>query len=108
MRDLEMVIAYVRQTRRAAVGHALRQLDQAGWSESQVVGHGSAAAGQGVEHVRFEVLTSAAMADVVSAAIVQAAHTGERGDGLVFTCPVRTSERIEATPIENAVAQLAS
>ncbi|MBX7098020.1 MAG: P-II family nitrogen regulator [Myxococcaceae bacterium] len=107
MREMELVVAYVRQTRRSAVGQALRQLDQAGWSESQVVGHGSAASGHGVEHVRFEVLTPSAMAEVVSMAIAQAAHTGEKGDGMVFTCPVRTSQHIEASPIESAMQQLA-
>jgi len=94
MGDLMMLVAYVRHTRLSAVRQALRGLSVSGWTESAVVGHGSAAAGHGVEHVRFELVVAAHRADACRAAIVEAAHTGVDGDGLVVTLPVGAVQRI--------------
>ena len=90
-----MVVAYVRRTRRALVGQALRQLGLNGWTESDVLGHGQAAGGHGVEHVRVEVLLAEQQAAACSQAIANAASDGNEGDGLVVvTMPVRSVERI--------------
>lgn len=90
MSDMVMIVAYVRRARRVQVGQALRLLEQPGWSESDVVGHGNAAAGHGVEHVRFEVLVPRGHADATSRAIRQAGATGVDGDGLVVVMPVES------------------
>lgn len=94
MNDMVMIVAYVRRARRVQVGQALRELKQPGWSESDVVGHGNAAAGHGVEHVRFEVLVPRGQADACGRAISQAGGTGIEGDGLIVVMPV-----LSATPI---------
>jgi len=47
-----------------------------------------------VEHVRFELVIAAMRADDCRAAVVEAAHTGDDGDGLVVTLPVGAVERI--------------
>jgi nitrogen regulatory protein PII len=94
MEEMVMIVAYVRRTRRAPVGLALRQLVQSGWSESEVIGHGHAAAGHGVEHVRFEVLLPAKLAKACTQAIARAAVTGVEGDGIIVTLPVATMERV--------------
>jgi nitrogen regulatory protein PII len=88
MDDMVMIVAYVRRARRVQVGQALRLLEQGGWTESEVLGHGNAAAGHAVEHVRFEVLLRAGQAKSCSQAIAAAAATGSEGDGLVLSMPV--------------------
>jgi nitrogen regulatory protein PII len=92
--DMVMMVAYVKRTRRALVGQALRQLGLEGWTESDVLGHGHAAGGHGVEHMRVEVLLAAEQASACSLAIATAASDGSEGNGLVMTLPVRSVERI--------------
>ena len=94
MDEMVMIVAYVRRARRAPVGLALRQLVQSGWSESEVIGHGHAAAGHGVEHVRFEVLLPAKQAKACVQAMARAAATGTEGDGIIVTLPVTSFERV--------------
>lgn len=93
MNEMVMLVAYVRRARRVMVGQALRQLES-GWSESEVVGHGHAAAGHGVDHVRFEVIVPAARADSCSDAIGRAADTGTDGDGFIVALPVLSSKPV--------------
>jgi len=88
MDELVMVVAYVRRTRRALVGVALRQIDVSGWTESDVLGHGQAAAGHGVEHVRIEIVVPAERADLVSQTIAGTVRAGAEGDGLIVVMPV--------------------
>jgi nitrogen regulatory protein PII len=94
VKDLNLLIAYVRPARRSAVVHALRDLDLAGWTQSDVIGHGHAVGGHGVEHVRFEIVVPVARVSECTKAITMAAHTGVSGDGLLFTLPVLSIERI--------------
>jgi nitrogen regulatory protein PII len=94
MDEMVMVVAYVKRTRRALVGQALRQLRLEAWTESDVLGHGHAAGGHGVEHVRVEVLLNAEQAVACSNAIANAAADGSDGDGLVLTMPVQSVERV--------------
>ena len=58
MNDVTVLVAYVRPARRAAVAHALRQVGLAGWTESEVMGRGSAVGGHGVPHAKFEVIVA--------------------------------------------------
>lgn len=94
MHQLVMLIAYVRPTRRAAVGQALRESGAPGWTESDVLGHGHAADGRGVEHVRFELVVPSERAVVCAGAIMGAARTGQDGDGIVVSLPALSVERI--------------
>lgn len=85
MNDSVFLVAYVRRARRAAVGQALRALEVGGWTEADVVGHGHAASGHGVENTRFEIVVTAERANDCVAAIAAAAHTGEMGDGMILS-----------------------
>jgi nitrogen regulatory protein PII len=96
MTEMIMLVAYVRRARRVMVGQALRQLEQSGWSESEVVGHGYAAGGHGVDHVRFEVIVTAGRAEACTEAIARAADTGADGDGLVVSMPVLAATAVTA------------
>lgn len=55
-------------------------------------------------HSRIEIFTDAARADGIARAIVDAAHTGQPGDGIVAVLPVERVYRIrtkaEATPAD--------
>lgn len=94
MNELALVIAYVRPVRRAAVAQALRNRGGTGWTESNAVGHGRAAGGHEVDHVRFEVLCSPAQAEELSALMAQTAQTNTPGDGLVLILPVASAVRV--------------
>jgi len=94
MDQMVMIVAYVRRARRAPVGQALREVVQSGWSESEVIGHGHAAGGHGVEHVRFEVLLPARLAKTCVDAVGRAASTGTEGDGIIVTLPVSSVESV--------------
>jgi nitrogen regulatory protein PII len=102
--DMVMIVAHVRRARRSSVGQALRQLELDGWTESDVVGHGHAAAGHGVEHVRFEVVLTADRVQECCKAIASAAQTGTDGDGVVLTLPVLSAEWIGAAARKRSVA----
>lgn len=94
MNDYIFLLAYVRRARRAAVGQALRSLDLGGWTEADVVGHGHAANGHGVENARFEIVVKADKANECMAAIAEAAHTGEMGDGMILSSRLDAVQRI--------------
>ena len=94
MNDVTLLVAYVRPARRAAVAQALRQVGMAGWTESEVLGHGSAVGGHGVPHARFEVIVATEHIDACENAVVAAAQTGADGDGFVITLPVLSVVRI--------------
>jgi nitrogen regulatory protein PII len=93
MDDMVMIVAYVRRARRAQVGQALRQLES-GWTESDVLGHGNAAGGHGVEHVRFEVLMPSGQAKACTQAIERAAASSPGGGGMVVVMPVLAVDSI--------------
>lgn len=92
---MKLLVAYVRISRRSAVGKALREANLSGWSESKVEGHGRAAQGHGVEHVRIEVAVQDEQADEVKRLILEAADTGDDvGDGMVLGLPLDFVERL--------------
>jgi len=47
-----------------------------------------------VEYVKLEVFTESARAEAIATAIMEAAHTGLRGDGIVSISPVTRIYRI--------------
>jgi len=92
--DLVLLVAYVRTARRASVAQSLQRLSVTGWSESEVSGHGHAAAGHAVEHTRFELVVPAQRRGEYTEAIARAAHTGKDGDGVVLALPVLSLDRV--------------
>jgi nitrogen regulatory protein PII len=98
MSDMVMVVAYVRRTRRMAVGQSLRQIEVDGWTESDILGHGQAAAGHGVEHVRFEVVVPVGRAAFCTETIATAGSTETESDVLVVTLPVLSVSRSAGGP----------
>ena len=96
MSDMVMIVAHVRRNRRAPVGQALREQGQRGWAEVDVVGHGHAAGGHGVDHVRFEVVIPAASAEGCRQAIARAASVGAEGGGIIITLPVLAMQRVDS------------
>lgn len=100
--DLTMVIAYVRPARAPEVASVLRRFGVSGWCEAPVVGHGAAAGGHGIDHLRFEALVAAEHAPELARLVGDAAHTGVDGDGLVLCTPVISAERISNLAVGKA------
>lgn len=90
--ELSVVVAIIRRDRLEKTEEALRGLGVRGISVSQVKGYGTyqnffTQDGM-VENARLELFTRADKADAIAAAIMDAAHTGAPGDGIVAICPV--------------------
>ena len=94
MIDPMLLVAVVRRARQGAVAQTLRALNLPGWTQSEVTGHGQAAGGHSVEHVRFEILIPGERADECLNALASTAHTGGAGDGILFTTPVHRVLRV--------------
>jgi len=88
------VTAIFRPDRLEAVEDRLRGLGVAGVSVSKVKGFGEYANFYEPDwlctHVRIEVFTSKLKADEIAEAIMEAAHTGLEGDGIVAVLPVES------------------
>jgi nitrogen regulatory protein PII len=110
MSDITMIIAYIRPDKLGDVKQGLAEAGAPSLTVTNVSGRGSqpATTGQwrGEEYVvdlhqkvKVECVVEEAPVDDVVDAIEEAAHTGEPGDGKVFTMPVddavqiRTGER---------------
>lgn len=99
------VTAIFRPDRLEAVEDRLRNLGVAGVSVTKVKGFGEYANFYQPDwlstHVRIEVFTGKLNADEIAEAIMEAAHTGIEGDGIVAVLPVesvyhiRTKEKCE-------------
>ena len=115
---MKLIVAVVRPERLDAVKAALFRRGVTGMTLSRVSGHGgeqevvehyrgSALLLEFHEKVRIEIAVSEPFVEPAIHAIVEAAHTGEVGDGKVFVLPlervvrIRTSEHdVEAlTPV---------
>lgn len=92
LKDIVLIIAFIRTEQRVPVEAAIRDLELTGWSESISTGHGRAS--EVDKRLRLEIMVPADRAAECSAAIVRAAHTGKDGDGFVLTVPVLGIERI--------------
>ena len=88
------VTAIFRPDRLEAVEDRLRGLTVAGISVTKVKGFGEYTnfyqPDWMCEHVRIEVYTSKLKADEIAEAIIDAAHTGMEGDGIVAILPVES------------------
>lgn len=90
------VTAIVRNTRLKAVEQRLQEVNVRGITVTKAKGYGEYknffAPDWMVAHSRIEIFTC--RADEVANVIVQAAHTGQRGDGVVAVMPTETVIRI--------------
>lgn len=102
---MKLVIAYVKPFKLDDVKDALRSNGVTGMSVTEVRGFGRQS-GQtevyrGAEYqvefvpkIKLELLVDDAVADTAVAAIQQAAHTGEIGDGKIAVVPIEDVVRI--------------
>jgi nitrogen regulatory protein PII len=102
---MKLLKAIIRPNKVDDVKDALSKLNISGMTVTEVRGHGKqkghTAVYRGKEYnvsllpkMQVEVVVSDAIADEAIRAIVEAARTGEIGDGRVFVLPVEQSFRI--------------
>lgn len=102
---MKLIKAIVRPNKVDEVKTALEKIQVSGMTVTEVRGHGKqkghTAIYRGQEYnvsllpkMQVEVVVSDAQADGVIAAIIEAARTGEIGDGRVFVLPVEASYKI--------------
>lgn len=88
------ITAILRPERLEAVEEALKRLNVPGVSVTRVKGFGEYAnfyqADWMCSHVRVEVFAGVRQADGIAQAIMDAAHTGVEGDGIVAVLPVES------------------
>lgn len=92
--DFRKVTAIIRPGRLEAVEERLRALGVPGVSVTRVKGYGEYAnfyeSDWLGEHVRVEVFIGQSRAEEIAEAIVEVAHTGVQGDGIVAVLPVES------------------
>jgi len=103
--ELRKVTAIFKPERLEAVENALKKLNVPGISVTKVKGFGEYAnffkSDWLCTHIRVEVFIGKARADETAIAIMEAAHTGVEGDGIIAVLPVesmyyiRTREKYE-------------
>ena len=102
---MQLIKAIIRPNKVDEVREALQTLGISGMTVTEVRGHGKqkghTAIYRGKEYnvsllpkMEIEVVVDDAAADAAVKAIIQAARTGEIGDGRVFVLPVARSYRI--------------
>ncbi len=102
---MKLIKCIVRPNKVDEVKDALEKLGVSGMTVSEVRGHGKqkghTAIYRGKEYnvsllpkMEIEVVVSAAVVDEAIKAVIQAARTGEIGDGRVFVMPVEQTYRI--------------
>lgn len=106
--DIRIIVAIIRRDRLEQVEKKLQDIGVERINVTKVKGYGEYhdffARSWMVEEVRIEICTRADEVEAITAAIMNAAHTGLPGDGIVAVMPVdklfliRT--RAEATPEE--------
>jgi nitrogen regulatory protein P-II 1 len=106
--DIKEVVAFIRRDRLEEVERKLREIGVERINVSKVKGYGEYhdffASDWMVEEVRVDIFTRADDVDRVVAAIMNGAHTGLPGDGVIAVIPVEKfyliRTRAEATPAE--------
>ncbi len=102
---MQRIEAIIRPERLAMVKEALEELDHAGMTLTEVRGHGTQ---RGITEqwrgkqitieyltkVKIELVVKESDVEAVIALIVEAARTGEVGDGKIFVSPVSQAVRI--------------
>ncbi|OFV94171.1 MAG: transcriptional regulator [Acidobacteria bacterium RIFCSPLOWO2_12_FULL_65_11] len=108
---MKLVKSIVRPNKVDDVKEALAKLDVSGMTVTEVRGHGKqkghTAIYRGKEYnvsllpkMEIEIVVADAVVDEVVKAIMQAARTGEIGDGRVFVFPVTQSYKIRTGEVE--------
>jgi nitrogen regulatory protein PII len=103
--EVKLVMAVIRPDRLHRVKQALADVGAPSLTVTRVSGRGSQAAKTGQwrgeeytvdlhEKVKVECIVADVPADDVVAAIREAAHTGEPGDGKIFVLPVESAVQI--------------
>ncbi len=99
---MKVIVAFIRPAKEEAVREALHELPGlTGASFSDVRGFGRGRSHVGDEdivgaapRVRVEVMADDLLADNVESTIASVAHTGKRGDGMVYVLPLAAARRI--------------
>ena len=108
---MKLIKCIVRPNKVDEVKDALSQLSASGMTVTEVRGHGKqkghTAIYRGKEYnvsllpkMEIETVVPDDVVDLVIKAIIQAAHTGEIGDGRVFVTPVVKSYKIRTGELE--------
>ncbi|MFC5971732.1 P-II family nitrogen regulator [Halomarina salina] len=103
--EVKLVVAYIRPDKLSAVKQALVDVGAPSISVTNVSGRGSQPARKGQyrgeeyivdlhQKVKVECFVAEVPADEVAEAIVEAAKTGDPGDGKVFVMPVESAHQI--------------
>jgi nitrogen regulatory protein PII len=106
--EIKMVMAYVRPDRLGAVKGALAEIGAPSLTVTNVSGRGSQPAKKGQwrgeeytvdlhQKTKIECVVADIPAEDVVAAISEAAHTGEPGDGKIFVLPVESAHQIRTS-----------
>lgn len=106
--DIRLIVAIIRRDRLEPVESRLQDIGVERINVSKVKGYGEYhdffTRNWMVEEVRIEIFTKQEEVDAITAAILDAAHTGLPGDGVVAVMPVEkfflVRTRSEATPEE--------
>lgn len=106
--DIKVIVAIIRRDKLEVVEKRLRDISVERINVSKVKGYGEYhdffTRNWMVEEVRIEIFTRKDEVDTITAAIMDAAHTGVPGDGIVAVVPVEKffliRTRAEATPDE--------
>lgn len=97
---LQKVTAIVRPEKLESVEHRLRELGVPGISVTKVKGFGEYLnfyqSDWMCTHVRIEVFTNQDQAEKIAETIIDAAHTGGEGDGIVAILPVESLYHIRS------------
>jgi len=105
---MKMIIAYIKPTMLSKVAMALHNLEElTGLSVTKVQGFGRHRAKgaqdriienmvEYVPHIKIEIFCKDALANRITAVIMENAHTGLRGDGKVYVMPVEEAIRISS------------
>jgi len=96
--ELRKITAIIRSRTLEGVDERLQEMGVKGLSVTLVKGYGEykdfLAHDWLVTHVRIEIFTEKAQADNIATAIMEIAHTGGAGDGIVVILPVEKIFRI--------------
>ena len=104
--EIKMIVAMIRRDRLEEVEKSLQDIGVKRINISKVKGYGEYhnffARNWMVEEVKLEICTRADEVEAITATIMEAAHTGLPGDGIVAVMPVEKlfliRTRSEATP----------
>jgi len=96
--EWKRIIAIIRKTNLEKVEEQLRQIGVRGITVSPVKGYGEYANlcknDWLVNNARIEIYAEASTVDAIVAALLESAHSGTEGDGLVAVMPVEKLYRI--------------